>query len=204
MRRAFTLIESLLALTLTGLLATGCITLLMETARARTELETVPVLARHVRGLGGFLETAVRRTMANGNMAARFSTPPGAPVGTPPALCIRLDGMAELPVDGETRPTGEGWLTFEPETGLVLEWRTDRQAKENKEVTTRTVLSPFVTEWALLEYDPHRDTWIAFNPATQDSGRQVRRRLLIRVRRFGETAEMILPLDAAVPYAPNY
>ena len=87
MRRAFTLIEALLALTLTGVLAAGCMTLLMETVRARADLETAPLLARHVRGLGGFLEDAVHRTLSSTKVAGLFSAPPGSPTGTPPARC---------------------------------------------------------------------------------------------------------------------
>lgn len=204
MRRAFTLVEALLALTLTGLLAAGCVTLLMETARARTELETAPLLARHVRGLGGFVENAVRRTLSASNAAGLFSAPPGSPVGTPPALHLRLDGMSELPVTDETRPTGEGWLSHEPEAGLVLLWRTDREAKADANRLTRTVLSPYVTEWATLEYDPARDIWGAYNPARADFIPGIRRRIFVRLKRFGETAELAVPLDSTNANAPAY
>jgi hypothetical protein len=184
MRRAFTLIEALLALTLTGLLAAGCVTLLMETARARAELETAPLLARHARGLGGFLENSVRRTLA--------------------ALHLRLDGMNELPVSDETRPTGEGWLSLEQDTGLVLQWRTDREAKADATRLNRTVISPYVVGWNSLVYDPTRDLWGADAPERPEFSANLKRRLLIRLRRFGETAELAVSLDAPPAHAPSY
>ena len=112
--------------------------------------------------------------------------------------------MNELPVSGETRPAGEGWLSFEQDTGLVLEWRTDREAQADANKVTRTVISSYATEWSLLEYDPTRDQWGAYDPARPDVTSGLRRRLVIKLRRFGETAELALNLDAPTAHAPTY
>jgi len=202
--RAFTLIEALMALSLTGLLAAGCVTLLMETARARAELETAPIFTRHVRGLGGFLETAVARTTATANPAGLFSAPPGSPPGTPPALHLQLSDMTVLPVAGETRPEGDGWLTMEKDAGLVLYWRTALAAKTDAATVKRTVLSPFVTDMTPLEYDPARDLWGTVDPSRPAGLIGMKRRALLRLRRFGETAEIVLNLDAPPAFAPAY
>lgn len=205
MRRAFTLIEALLALTLTGVLAAGCVTLLMEVTRARAELETAPILSRHTRGLGGFLEKSLAATFATpAGAAALFSTAPGSPPGTPPALHLRLDGMDELPAEGETRPTGEGWLRCEPDTGLVLDWRTDRQAKTDAGALTRTVLSPWVVGGTLACHDPERDAWYAYEPGRTALHPGLRVRLLLSLKRFGATSEIALSLDPPPAHAPAY
>ena len=206
-RRAFTLVETLMALSLAAMLASGAAMLTLQVARHWSERETEPLFRRHVEGLSGFLEARLAQTRSD-TLAVRaglFSAPPGAKPGTPPAprLLLRDIGTA-LPCPGEINPAGEGWLVHDPDRGLLLLWRTYRQRRDDDRALNVTLLSPWVTSLELLEYDGDRDDWHLHDPASPDLGRPLRKRLRLALKRFGSTAEIQLPLDPAPADAPEY
>ncbi len=206
-RRAFTLVETLMALSLTAVLAAGCAMLVMEVTQAWSQREITPAFRRHVRGLGGFLEAAVAASAKDpaAARAGRFSVPPGMPAASPPALHLVLRNLGQsLPAPAGSNPDGEGWLLHEPDTGLVMLWRTDREKRLKDGELHRTVISPWCLGIDLLEYDVPRDRWRQISPGESDTARDTRSRVVIRLRRFGEAATLTLNLDPSPADAPAY
>lgn len=206
-RRGFTLVETLMALTLTAVLASGGAMLVLDITQAWAGRETGPAFRRHVRGLGAFLESGFFRATRNPQLVREglLSVPPGSPPGTPPAPHLLLLNAGEsVPAPGGGNPDGEGWIVHEPDTGLIMLWRTEREKREKDALLHRTVISPWCESFDILSYDTTRDQWSRWSPAVTDSARDSRTRMTLRMRRHGETAELNLSLDTPSVDAPAY
>lgn len=205
-RRAFTLVETLMALTLTAILATGAAMLVVEITREWARRETGPAFRRHVGGLGGLLEKALADTRRAGSGAgALWEIPPGAPPTTPPALHLVLPDLAMVAdVPAGTTPAGEGWLVVEKEAGLLLLWRTHREKRLDATATHRLVLSPWCESMVAAQYAPGVDRWTEFSPASPAPIGEVHRRVTLHLRRYGESADITLSPDPPAADAPAY
>lgn len=207
LRRGFTLVETLMAITLTAMLASGVAMLVFDIAQAGAVRETGPAFRRHVRGLGGMLENGFARSAQNPLFArvGLLSVPPESPPGTPPVPHLSLLNVGEIvPVPGGGNPDGEGWLIHDPDAGLVLLWCTEREKREKDSSLHRTVISPWCESLDILAYDTARDQWSRWSPAVTHSARDTRIRLSLRMRRHGETAEINLSMDTPPADAPSY
>ena len=139
-KSAFTLVEVLIALALTGMLLTGLTMLTFQVMQAWARQAEDPLFDRHVDGLRRALEECVAETAdaSNARGARRainsvLTQPPGS-VNASRAPYLRITGAPPF-LTGETQPLGDvrGWLVFEEGSGLVLYWQTDNERQDNQD-----------------------------------------------------------------------
>ncbi|MDR2863206.1 MAG: prepilin-type N-terminal cleavage/methylation domain-containing protein [Puniceicoccales bacterium] len=211
-RHAFTLMEVLIALALTGILMTALSMVSFNVLSVWVRQAEDPLFDRHTDGLRRALEECLAETTEAADSvgtvrtaSAVFSVAPGS-VGVERAPYLRITGAPPFLIS-DTQPLGfvHGWLRVEDDAGLVLYWQTDDERRENADATHRLVLSPWVDTMQLFSYDTTNDIWDEADgesPSTVPSGAAVFMQLNLNHR--GQTRQIMLPLSENVPHNLNY
>ncbi len=209
-KSAFTLVEVLIALALTGMLLTGLTMLTFQIMQAWAQQAEDPLFDRHVDGLRRVLEECVAETVdASDSQGARrainsvLTQPPGS-VNVSRAPYLRITGAPPF-IAGETQPLGDvrGWLVFEEGSGLVLYWQTDTERQNNQDATHRLVLSPWVTDMRYAAYENSAKSWSEeTDPNALSTGMSVFLQLNLEHR--GQTRRIFLSLADTAPHNLNY
>jgi prepilin-type N-terminal cleavage/methylation domain-containing protein len=224
-KRAFTLVELLLATALTGVLLTGVAAVTFNMLEAWTAQIEAPAFDRHVDGLRRALEECVAETNESTAVltereiggtipipattvraaTAIFSTPPTS-VGVEHAPYLRITGAPGFLLT-DSQPVGyvHAWLAVEGGAGLVLYWQTDDERTAGAEDTHRLVLSPWVTDATYKAYSETGGDWVDVdptNPEAVESGSAIF--MTLKLVRDGQTREILLPLADSAPHNLNY
>ena len=165
-RAAFTLMEMLVAIALTGILLTGLAFVNYNIMTVWAAQAEDPLFDRHVDGLRRALEACAAETVdASGTQgtarpASQVFRAAPASTGVDRAPYLRITGAPPFLVS-DTMPMGfvHAWLCMEADTGLVLYWQTDAGRRDNQDATQRLVLSPWVVSMETLSYDAPSDGW---------------------------------------------
>lgn len=169
-RAGLTFLETLLALSLLGLLLAGGSTVLFSFSRTFFTLETAPQFHRHADGVVDFL-----------HYLATFSEAPDAPPGRhfawekSPAtedttLAFRIDREVPFFVsDLKPLPPLRAFLEFDEENGQFwLSWFPDPSFTDGERKPRYTLLSPWAEDIEYGYYDEGQKTW-EFELASSDN-----------------------------------
>lgn len=209
-KSAFSLVEVLIAVALTGMLLTGLSLLTFQVMQAWARQADDPLFDRHVDGLRRVLEACVAETADDSNtrgarraVNAVLTMPPGT-TGASRAPYLRITGAPPF-LTGDTYPMGNvrGWLVVEDGSGLVLYWQTDNERRENQDATHRQVLSPWVTSMEYKAYNASAGSWTESADADAfSSGTSIFLQLIFDHR--GQTRYILLSLSDPAPHNLNY
>ena len=202
-RRAFTLLEILLALALVALLLVAMNTFVFSMGELWGQRTDLRLFDQHVRAVTRFLEHELRAA----------ALPPAArPNSTPIALQeIRpQNGLMEkmltfeLPAGSRLitwpeRPLPEVVCSFQarPNEGLVLLWHSRLEKNFDTDPPRETVITPLVTALAYDYYDPDSNRWttetvLKMNPQGEPMTPQ-RLRLTFSYNKLKEVSVVTLP-----------
>lgn len=171
-RRAFTLIELLLAMTLASLILVSAAGLLFNVSELYFTEQGKPDHDMHVVNVSHFLQQIFQGVAQadSGNSGSRnsnqASTPiqwnslPGDSLGEKDHLSFQYE--KNIPIiywEYGPLPALTAWLHHEPDEGLFLFWQTTRQAQEDPNDYMRSLISPYVTELHYEYYDIDMDRW---------------------------------------------
>lgn len=209
-RRAFTLIEVMVAIALSGMVLTSAALLLATMSEMWHQRRSGDPFVEHVSGLRTFLQALVDASEVeteggDGSMQlTRWSHPPGYPDFDPQYLTFGITNPpAVLTAGGPALPALEAWLAPIPREGLFLIFRSRLiEGRETDDLRFR-LLSPYFESIAYGVYDPERDAWEETNDPPLDTSREpmVPEVVLLNFR-LGEQAEQIvlhLPTVRRVP-----
>lgn len=166
-RRAFTLIEVLMAIALFAGFLTAAVAILFQVSVAWANQADDPIADRHAEGLNRFLRLAV-----NEGGAAGITAPTATQVSEEHAL-LSVRPAGDLPIFEDLTTAGgaiEARLCMPPDGGLWLTWNTVGERTQNTSRPHRTRLSPWVTEATLMVYDPNTSRWIEYVPGDTNAG----------------------------------
>lgn len=225
-RRAFTLVELVIAIGITGFLLSAAFVVSTQILAVWSEQAEDPLFDRHVDGLRRALEECIAETdeaaagtgaSATGTTAAVSTTGrvrAASSVFTAPPTEANVEFATYLRITssppflaGATWPLGfvHAWLVFEGESGLVLYWQTDDERREAQDSARRLVISPWVTNVTFSAYDAANETWIEFDdpaPEQVPSGAAVF--MQINFSHLGQTRQISLSLTDSIPFNLNY
>lgn len=159
-RRAFTLMEMLIAIALFSVLLATSVAVLFQVSVAWSQQADDPVLDRHTENLDRFL----RRIIAEKGASA----PTDAQRAEENAL-LALTLPPDLPwIDPLVTDSGEieARLAHHDDGTLWLCWNTSAERKKNPQLKARaTRISDWVASATLLDYDAKNDAWVpVFDP----------------------------------------
>jgi prepilin-type N-terminal cleavage/methylation domain-containing protein len=227
-RPAFTLVEILIAIALTGFLLTGVTMVTVDMLELWATQTEDPLFDRHVDGLRRAMEECVSETndsastsgggttggatnaaVGAGNNAGGIARPPSAVFPEAPASAgagrapyLRITGEPHFLLS-DSRPLGHvhGWLVVEDGAGLVLYWQTDDERAASADATHRLVLSPWVTQARYLARAQTDGEWQAIDPGEAASApAETAIWMELTLDRHGRKRTMLLPLSDAVPH----
>jgi prepilin-type N-terminal cleavage/methylation domain-containing protein len=210
-RAAFTLMEMLVAIALTGILLAGLAFVNHNVMTVWAAQAEDPLFDRHVDGLRRALEACAAETAdaAGTQGVARpgsqvFSAAPSS-TGVERAPYLRITGAPPFLVS-DTMPMGfvHAWLCMENNAGLVLYWQTDAGRRDNQDATHRLVLSPWVVSMQTLSYDTSSDAWddAGSDPDAVPPGASVFLQLTLNHR--GQIRHILIPLSDNAPRNLSY
>ena len=167
-RRAFTLIEMLVAIALFGMLFSAVVVVLVQVQTAWVTQSEDPEVDRHVEGLERFVRAAFVESGATG------VTVPSDDQRSAENAFLSLTVPSDLPwIDLLAQDGGaiEARLATEKDgPGLRLYWNTARERTVRNLPPHSILLSPWVTAARIYVYDTDSSTWTESVPGAQTTG----------------------------------
>ncbi len=164
-RRAFTLIEVLMALALVGLIMVGLNTFIFSMGELWGRNTDARLFDQHVRAVTRFLEKELLRASLP-PAAAVNSTPVGVQLVTPATALqenmityLQLTGGRILRWPGRPLPEVVCSLQVRRDQGLFMLWHSDLENRFNDDPPRETLISPYVTSIAFDYFDSDFNRW---------------------------------------------
>ena len=172
-RRAFTLIELLLAISLASILLVSAAGLLLNLSELYFTARNKPDHDMHVRNVTHFMSQVLdsvsqpvlenpfdKKSKKQSADPIQWSTIPGDSMGEKDHLSFQYSKSMPI-IYWETGPLPAitAWIHHEPDQGLFLLWQTNRQAREDPDDYMKSLISPYVTEMHYQYYDAESDEW---------------------------------------------
>lgn len=187
-RKAFTLLEVVVAVALAGVLLTAAAGVVMNVVRVWEKSGDVASLDRHLSGLDHFLgvladaqrNLRIARSSDGKNVVGcTWTRPPGLDETFPRFEIVETFPLFAL--DEKPQPELEAWLFWDAE-GLWLISRTARQKNEAEDAATWTLLSPFLESVSVHARDAETDAWETVDSVDESviQSRAIRLRLRFR------------------------
>jgi len=159
-KRAFTLIELLLALAIGMLVMIAATSMLFFVGQLWQQSEELTQFEEHTESVTQFLEHIFAGNQVGGD-GSLWKTVPGETTMEDEVLSVRVSG--ELPLfaleDNSVIASANVYLRVVSGKGLVIDWQTDEQAAENQNKTNQTVISRWVQSMEYAYYDLENDKW---------------------------------------------
>jgi prepilin-type N-terminal cleavage/methylation domain-containing protein len=205
-RRAFTLIEVVMAMALAGLVLVGLNTFIFSMSELWGKNSDVRLFDQHVRAVTRFLQREmVRATLPPS--ASMNATPVGVQPVTPAGLgqdnlitYMQLSGSRILSWPETPLPEVFCSLQVRRDKGLVMLWHSDLENHFNDDPPRETLVSPFVTALAYDYFDTDFNKWTTETVIRTDSSNNPvapqRIRLTFAYQHLTREAVVIVP---AVP-----
>lgn len=199
-RRAFTLIEVLMAITLAGALIVAANMFILSMGELWGRGSDDRMFDQHVRGVSRFLDNLARAAVKPDPDADLFSmgTPKGYESLAAPLLTFEINDAPGVCVwPGKPLPRVVVWMNITREDGLVMLWKS-RLEEDFDEVPPRlTRISPFVTGVEFEYYDDGRKEWRREEGPIMDPGGVAR--LPGRIRLTFTRGERATEVSVALP-----
>ena len=217
-RRAFTLIEVLLALALLAALLLSINQFVFSITEAWTKNQDQFIFVQHTRAVARHLDELLHTAAANARAGSPAAGSPaaGAPAGAemktpegPTADLIAFDlpmGDRLFVWPAAPLPEVQCALAWRKEDGLVLYWKSRLEADFAEANPRMAVLSPFVTALTYDYYDATTDTWSTEDTLQKDSAGNFEqpKRLRLKFHRKDRDYEEIITLPVIVQGLPAY
>lgn len=164
-RRAFTLLEVVIAIALSGILLTAAAGIVMNTVQLWEKSDNVVSIDRHLAGLDRFLSSlleaqssqAIARTEDGKTVTGcTWTTPPNMDETFPCFVISKsypILQLREKPI-----PAVTAWLFWDSD-GLWLVTQTPRQKNESEDYASFTLLSPLLDYAEILYWEDESGTW---------------------------------------------
>lgn len=165
---AFSFIEVLTAVALSGMLLVAASTLLFSFAHVWAQVETEPRFDRHVSGASNFLQYCFDHSANLSGNPAQPLVWKNPPEGNQPALHFRLEEPNPFFVS-TVRPLApvDGFIRFHEDEGLSIIWHHQPNLTNNRLELRRTPISPIVTNLEFGFYNSENQNW-EFKTASGD------------------------------------
>jgi len=210
MRKAFTLLEILVALALTALVLVALNTFVFSMGELWGRNADLRLFDRHVRAVSRFLEAELRVAARPPNGDAKTSPFPVLDVhtqgnGTETLLTFELPEGCRLFVwPGQPLPEVVCALSIRQGAGLVMLWHSRLEKNFDDQPPRETVVSPLVTELSYDYYDDGFKNW-KNQPTLQKDGTgqyQVPQRLHLKFVYRTHTQEVVIPIPTVAQGLP--
>ncbi len=212
MRKAFTLLEILVALALTALVLVALNTFVFSMGELWGRNADLRLFDRHVRAVSRFLEEQLRVAALPPNGDAETSPFPVEDVrtqgnGTETLMTFELPQGCRLFVwPGQPLPEVVCAFSIRPGAGLVMLWHSRLEKTFDDQPPRETVVSPLVTEMTYDYYDEGFKNWK--NQTTLQKGNQgqylVPQRLHLKFVYRTHTQEVAIPIPAVSAGIPPF
>lgn len=198
---AFTLLEIVIAIALSGILLTSAAAIVVNTVRLWEKSDDVASLDRHLSGLNRFLcaITAEQDTLQIAQtesgktvVGCKWTSPPNLDV-TFPSFTISED-YPIFRLNEKPLPEISAWLYWDSD-GLWLISQTPRQKNENEHLASFTLLSPFFESAKILAWNDEFASWETVDNADAANFQNRSVRLLLRFKRENRVRELSLTLS---------
>ena len=187
-RKAFTLLEVVVAVALAGVLLTAAAGVVMNVVRVWEKSGDVASLDRHLSGLERFLgvladaqrKLRIARSSDGKNVVGcTWTRPPGLDETFPRFEIVETFPLFAL--DENPQPKLEAWLFWDA-SGLWLISQTARQKNEDENAATWTLLSPFLESVSVHAWDTEARAWESVDSVDESviQSRAIRLRLRFR------------------------
>ena len=182
LRRGFTLIEVLLALSIGMMVMTAASGMLFYVGQLWQNSETATQFEEHTESVSQFLEYILKSgsaevaTNSNSRSGLAWRKLPGSTTLDGEFLSFRVSGDLPLFQLEKSGAVADAlvFLHLVEGKGLVLDWQTDVQIQENDKIASQTVLSRWVTAIEYHYYDLEDDNWEASDRMEEDERSQPR------------------------------
>ena len=179
LKKAFTLIEVVLALALGGLILVASSSLLMSITQLWIKEEKLDDFQDHVYGVGDFLRKHLKSAQYSPD-----SSLPKTQWGTPPRVSLGIDEHYLMFYVNTPHPIFDtdnlspvlAYLKLDKYDGLVLVWHSyeKESEKDRGELPVyRRVLSPLAKDWKFHYYDRKRERWEVTTTPKEDDQRNL-------------------------------
>ncbi len=210
MKKAFTLLEILVALGLTALVLVALNTFVFSMGELWGRNADLRLFDRHVRAVSRFLETELRVAALPPNGNAKTSPFPVQDIrtqsnGTETLLTFELPQGCRLFVwPGQPLPEVVCALSIRQGTGLVMLWHSRLEKDFDNQLPRETVVSPLVTELSYDYYDDGFKNWKNQTALQKDGTGQylVPGRLHLKFTYRTHTQEVVIPVPAVTEGLP--
>jgi prepilin-type N-terminal cleavage/methylation domain-containing protein len=212
-RSGFTLLETLLAVALVGLLLVGLNTFIFSMGELWGRGTDARLFEQHARSVSYFLQGELRASVLP--PAAKVGDTPITPQevkvanGNPETLLTFLlpGGSRLLSWPGPPLPEVVCSLQARPGEGLVLLWHSRIETKFNDDAPRETVVSPLVTGLEYDYYDADFKTWsteAALKKSSDGATFLAPQRLRLKFGYDGHTYDGVVSLPATLQGLPRY
>jgi prepilin-type N-terminal cleavage/methylation domain-containing protein len=212
-RRAFTIIEVLLALALLAALLLSINQFVFSITEAWTKNQDQFIFVQHTRAVTRHLDELLQTAAANARAGSPAAgAPAGAEMKTPEGPTADLIAF-DLPMGDRLfvwpaapLPEVQCALAWRKEDGLVLYWKSRLETDFADANPRMAVLSPFVTALTYDYYDATTDTWSTEETLQKDSAGnfEAPKRLRLKFHRKDRDYEEIITLPVIVQGLPAY
>jgi len=212
MKKAFTLLEILVALALTALVLVGLNTFVFSMGELWGRNADLRLFDRHVRAVSRFLEAELRVAALPPNGDAKTSPFPVEDIrtqgnGTETLLTFELpQGCRLFAWPAQPLPEVVCALTVRPGQGLVMLWHSRLETRFDDDPPREVVVSPLVTELSYDYYDDGFKNWKNQTTLQKDSTGQylVPQRLHLKFVYRTHAQEVVIPVPVVTEGLPPF
>lgn len=202
MKRAFTLLEIIIAIALSGILLATAAGTIVNSVNIWEKSENIATLDRHLAGLVRFLtricEEQETTQIANSGMGgsvvgATWGNPPGRAGVMAPQFSIKeiypILQTGEFP-----SPVLTAWLFWDAD-GLWLIAQTPRQKLENENLASTILLSPYCIAGTIQSLDAATGAWETIDAESASQNLAQPARLVLKFRQNQRERELTIALS---------
>lgn len=209
-RKAFTLIEVVIAIALAGILLTASAGVVMNTVNLWEKSENVASLDRHLSGLDRFLSalidsqktSQIAQSETGKTIVGCTWTQPPDKEETFPQFTIS-ENYPILRHEEKPLPKITAWLYWDND-GLWLISQSSRQRNENENYVTFTLLSPRLSSVSILKRNESSGDWEEIDTVDATALQSPALRLVLRFEESGKHRERIFTLSKTLAGGMTY
>lgn len=209
-RRAFTLIEVVIAIALAGILLTASAGVVMNTINLWEKSENIASIDRHLSGLDRFLSvlidaqknTQVAQSASGKNIVGCTWTQPPDKDETFPQFSVS-ENYPLLHLEEKPLPKITAWLYWDSD-GLWLISQTARQRNENENYASYTLLSPLLRSVRILAWEDDSGSWEEIDTVDSTVLQSRALRLVMRFEENGKSRERVFTLSKVFAGGSTY